>query len=1126
MEVTLAGLAVYDSSDLLRRLKSIFSALARNVLDIPTEIYLALFFGLLVMIATALWSRRPHTLAVGVKRGRGSHPFSFETYLAEWLKVYVDQAKSDPASWMLALLIPQINFELTRLIGSAVSVHDIILNSTPHYQIIHMSSELLGDITESVATTAVFLPSVTIYAQISLSDSSALYCTLKASVKSKVKFFISHRDADLLIVNMYTLPDTELCPISHSPDFDVDWFKNLLVNALQRCKVAWTPETPSTFTHAAANLTGELSRTSVWRTKSSESSDPAFPPPSDPDPLPCADGQVVSCIGTATSTDLVYGTSNVCLTGHIAAGSNARVFPDDYIGCSQDARNVSSYSLANHTEDPVVLPYSTRIHQSITASQLPKKSRPRFPRSASYYGESTSFNANSEDINDAYEGSCERLLHLLPNSVSTGFKPPITSEVISHNTQRISGRNLEDLEPVNDPYGSPLSSRAFESALLPRKPKAAASTKTKMSCPMDNRKLLIKVVKADGLILKGTSNAYCVVELDEPYQRHTTHCSSAGQLFWDQHLLFDLNNNSKRVALEVYELAKRKKSVSKGRTELFLPSLLITSANIDSVKPSAPESTSEFRRRLPLLERPESPLFALTDTSAAGGIQLGHVVSDFSFPTAPLQGHNPAITVEFHFMERTSEESLANRLRLHGEFSPVPAVQRVYSFRAGLQSFSTHDSPVLGLTVPSESLSHSTSLEFPVTNFVPSKDVSGLVDGHTAQESAQSDNGVDSVLQANAESPTVTTSCGAELHRSGYLPTSPVLLTSKILSPIPPNWALLEEVVGSDPTARDSQSTSFGFAESELLLTRSPTRSDTTFDLSESQEEAPSSTCIEQLRDTCPVEEPISEDTHRFDKEETGDSASSGSWKKSDLHANVIGSSSQQGSTFLDSEFTGSKDDHSSSSTSTLPNFSPRSHSLASRLKSSRLLSPGVMKSSKRTGDDSGVGGPNSLALLGPSRHLAGVVASLSTLPTDPRTSPLDAAALASAIAVAGATGNWKREALIQGQAPRVTTARVERYNVTTFENPAHDPPVHHLPPAASVAAESPGTYTAFSQPRRSEANLSLLRLFRHRKKRFRSVEAEKLLYLESMDLGDLDAISTEGYYRIIQDDETDNQDS
>ncbi|VEL41990.1 unnamed protein product [Protopolystoma xenopodis] len=84
---------------------------------------------------------------------------------------------------------------------------------------------------------------------------------------------------------------------------------------------------------------------------------------------------------------------------------------------------------------------------------------------------------------------------------------------------------------------------------------------------------LLRCVRIRFSVLTGASNAYCVVELDEPYQRHTTHVVAYGaQLFWDQHLLFDLNRNSKRAVFEVFEIGKKKSESSEHRiyTDLYM----------------------------------------------------------------------------------------------------------------------------------------------------------------------------------------------------------------------------------------------------------------------------------------------------------------------------------------------------------------------------------------------------------------------------------------------------------------------------------------------------------------------------------------------------------------------------
>ncbi|KAF8571159.1 hypothetical protein P879_01956 [Paragonimus westermani] len=399
----------------------------------------------------------------------------------------------------------------------------------------------------------------------------------------------------------------------------------------------------------------------------------------------------------------------------------------------------------------VILAHNAQIRQSITARQVPKKATHRLVRSASYYGENSSVRHHSQEIADSREDIVGDLAPIFglntvhPDVIRTEIQPTetinfATSAVqterdrIDHNLSQTEllelGRNRHE-DPV-------LSLEESQTTPVYGKPRAGLSTvPDKDSCSLTCKKLLIKVVKAEGLILKGTSNAYCVVELDEPYQRHTTHCSSAGQLFWDQHLLFDLNTNSKRVALEVFELSKRKRSVSKGRAELLLPSLfgasVDTDEDIQSLGTGACDA-SEFRRRLPLIGRTDSPLFATNSPSptVTSATPIGSSVCNIQAFGAC---HTPIITAEFHFMERANEDSLAAGLRSHGLAHYPSAMQRACSSRIGLQSFSAQDSPILGYLAMCNSLSHSTSLEFPNTKFVLPKHADVVAEAEALVES-------------------------------------------------------------------------------------------------------------------------------------------------------------------------------------------------------------------------------------------------------------------------------------------------------------------------------------------------------------------------------------------------------
>nr|XP_019933399.2 uncharacterized protein LOC109623319 isoform X3 [Aedes albopictus] len=65
------------------------------------------------------------------------------------------------------------------------------------------------------------------------------------------------------------------------------------------------------------------------------------------------------------------------------------------------------------------------------------------------------------------------------------------------------------------------------------------------------KKLLVKVVKAEGLLL--CSQPYCVVEMDEPAQKHQSAGKAGPNPFWDESFLFDLSNHSTELLFEVYD---------------------------------------------------------------------------------------------------------------------------------------------------------------------------------------------------------------------------------------------------------------------------------------------------------------------------------------------------------------------------------------------------------------------------------------------------------------------------------------------------------------------------------------------------------------------------------------------
>eukprot|EP00108_Taenia_solium_P002837 TsM_000224700 transcript=TsM_000224700 gene=TsM_000224700 len=180
-----------------------------------------------------------------------------------------------------------------------------------------------------------------------------------------------------------------------------------------------------------------------------------------------------------------------------------------------------------------------------------------------------------------------------------------------------------------------------------------------------SKNLLVKVVKADFIDLKSSSDAYCVVELDEPYQRHATHVvPPSEQLFWDQHLLFGLNSNSKRATFEVFELSKRRKSISRGYAEVYLPELLTSSVG---------GCSSELLRCIPLdpKQHSSSTLGIAASVGGSGGGKWEYTSNPVSSSTS-LTIRKPTVTAEFHFMERIVDDPFSVCKGRSGVGSPTP----------------------------------------------------------------------------------------------------------------------------------------------------------------------------------------------------------------------------------------------------------------------------------------------------------------------------------------------------------------------------------------------------------------------------------------------------------------------
>ncbi|VDP95485.1 unnamed protein product, partial [Trichobilharzia regenti] len=221
---------------------------------------------------------------------------------------------------------------------------------------------------------------------------------------------------------------------------------------------------------------------------------------------------------------------------------------------------------------PIVLSHNARLRQSLVARQLPRPFMSKMIRSASCYGEEGTTGLLQEreteyvDLNsqNMEQSKVEPTVQL---QIDSEFSSPSKVELID---SRIMKKEIENSSSQTTERCD--SSQDFYHRNSMRKPTTKVDVsplRERIAQNLASKKLLVKVVKAEELSVKikrimrppcpvyilsgvylvtfislyhqlqftGISGAYCVVELDEPYQRHSTHCSMSGQLFWDQHLL-------------------------------------------------------------------------------------------------------------------------------------------------------------------------------------------------------------------------------------------------------------------------------------------------------------------------------------------------------------------------------------------------------------------------------------------------------------------------------------------------------------------------------------------------------------------------------------------------------------
>ncbi|XP_033641353.1 phospholipid transfer protein C2CD2L-like isoform X4 [Asterias rubens] len=121
------------------------------------------------------------------------------------------------------------------------------------------------------------------------------------------------------------------------------------------------------------------------------------------------------------------------------------------------------------------------------------------------------------------------------------------------------------------------------SGRCPIRTNANVRSKPMTSTPMGrtltpaDRRLLVKVIKANGLRERdgmSASDPYCVVTIDQPGQKHKTNIiRNTVNPFWDEHFLFELNNQSSELRFEVYDRDRMLRDEFLGEAVIFLDSL-------------------------------------------------------------------------------------------------------------------------------------------------------------------------------------------------------------------------------------------------------------------------------------------------------------------------------------------------------------------------------------------------------------------------------------------------------------------------------------------------------------------------------------------------------------------------
>ncbi|CAG5123852.1 unnamed protein product, partial [Candidula unifasciata] len=123
-------------------------------------------------------------------------------------------------------------------------------------------------------------------------------------------------------------------------------------------------------------------------------------------------------------------------------------------------------------------------------------------------------------------------------------------QLLQKQIQQVPRRDQQKVRPQARPEGlfEPVETAYQQSSLF--------STPSKPPRMIGDKRLLVKVIKANGLTVKeiGGANCVCMISTDEPIQGYSTSIVKNTQNpFWDEHFLFDITHDTQEVRVEIYD---------------------------------------------------------------------------------------------------------------------------------------------------------------------------------------------------------------------------------------------------------------------------------------------------------------------------------------------------------------------------------------------------------------------------------------------------------------------------------------------------------------------------------------------------------------------------------------------